>query len=415
MDLTGPRALRFLDDLKTPEFGEAMESGGPVTVTFGPFQLDLARRRLSRDGVEAPLGERALDVLCALVAAGGDVVPKRELLARVWPGVAVEENNLQVQVYALRRALGEDGDAKGYIRTVSGRGYRFVGDPPSSAGPAIPAQDIRYARGRDGTHLAYAMVGEGPPLVRAPLWMSHVEHDWKTSIWSGLLAALAESHALLRYDGRGMGLSDRDAPISFDAAVEDLEAVVDAAGLERFALLGISQGAAVSLAFAARHPERISRLVLAGGYARGRLVVAPEGEAALEATKTLVREGWGRDNPAFRQIFTSLGFPEATATQMHELNELQRLSATGEAAARIMDMQAHIDVSADLVRIRCPTLVLHSRDDAWIPVERSREIAREVTGARFGEIAGANHVVLPQSPQFPDYVARILAFLAEAG
>jgi pimeloyl-ACP methyl ester carboxylesterase len=404
-----------LDDLKSPEFGEAMESGGPPTVTFGPFQLDLARRRLTRAGVETPLGERALDVLCALVAADGEVVSKRDLLAKVWPEVTVEENNLQVQVYALRRALGEDGDARGYIRTASGRGYRFVGDAAPSVAPAVPAQDIRYARGRDGAHLAYAMAGEGPPLVRAPLWMSHVEHDWKTSIWSGLLAALAGSHALLRYDGRGMGLSDRDAPISFDAAVEDLEAVVYAAGLERFALLGISQGAAVSLAFAARRPERVSKLVLAGGYARGRLVVAPESAAALEATKTLVREGWGRDNPAFRQIFTSLGFPEATATQMHELNELQRISATGEAAARIMDMQAHIDVSADLARIRCPTLVLHSRDDAWVPVERSREIARAVAGARFREIAGANHVVLPQSPQFPDYVGRILAFLAEPG
>lgn len=390
-----------------------MDSGG--TVTFGPFQLDLARRRLFRGGVETPLGERALDVLCALVAADGEVVSKQDLLAKVWPGVTVEENNLQVQVYALRRALGEDGDARGYIRTVSGRGYRFAGDAPSSVAPAVPAQDIRYARGSDGVHLAYAMAGDGPPLVRAPLWMSHLEHDWRSSIWNGLLAALSQSHALLRYDGRGMGLSDRDAPISFAASVEDLEAVVDAAGLERFALLGISQGAAVSLAFAARHPERVAKLVLAGGYARGRLVAAPESALALEATKTLVRDGWGSDNPAFRQIFTSLGFPEATVAQMHELNELQRLSASGEAAARIMDMQATIDVSADLGRIRCPTLVLHSQGDAWIPVERSREIARGVEGARFAEIGGANHVVLPQSPQFADYVGRILAFLAEPG
>jgi pimeloyl-ACP methyl ester carboxylesterase len=391
-----------------------MESGGAPTVTFGPFQLDLARRKLTRDSVEAALGERALDVLCTLVAAGGEVVSKRDLVAKVWPGLTVEENNLQVQVYVLRRALGEDGDARGYIRTVSGRGYRFVGDPPSTAAaPVIPPQNIRYARAPDGVHLAYTLTGEGAPLVRAPLWMSHLEHDWKTSVWSGLLSALAEAHALLRYDGRGMGLSDRDVPISFAAAVDDLEAVVDAAGLERFALLGISQGVAVSLAFAARRPERVSKLVLAGGYARGGLVCSPERAAALEATKTLVRDGWGRDNPAFRQIFTSLGFPEATAAQMHELNELQRLSASGEAAARIMDMQAHIDVTAELARICCPTLVLHSRDDAWIPAERSREIAREVAGARFREIAGANHVVLPQSPQFADYVGNILAFLAE--
>jgi len=390
-----------------------MENGSASIVIFGPFQLDLARRSLTRDKVEMPLGERALEVLCTLVTAGGEMVSKRDLVAKVWPGVTVEENNLQVQVYALRRALGEDGDARGYIRTVSGRGYRFVGDPPSAATPIIPQQNVRYARAADGVHLAYAITGEGPALVRAPLWMSHLEHDWKTSVWSGLLGALAESHALLRYDGRGTGLSDREVPISFKAAVDDLEAVIDAAGLERFALLGISQGVAVSLAFAARRPERVSKLVLAGGYARGALVCAPERIAAIEATKTLLRDGWGRDNPAFRQIFTSLGFPEATAAQMHELNELQRLSCSGEVAARIMDMQVHIDVTGELARIHCPTLVMHSRDDAWISAERSREIAREVAGAQFREIAGANHVVLPQSPQFPGYVRSILAFLAE--
>lgn len=391
-----------------------MDSGTLAEVAFGPFRLDTRRRRLTKDGAEAPLGERALDVLCALVAADGALVTKAELMAKAWPGVTVEENNLQVQVYALRRALGEDGDARGYVRTVSGRGYRFVGDAPTGEGAplAAPPQDIRYCRAADGTHLAFATAGEGPPLVRAPVWMSHLEHDWRTSIWNRFLGALTGSHQLIRYDGRGMGLSDRDAAISFEGAVSDFEAVVDAAGLKTFAVIGMSQGVAISVAYAARHPERVTRLVLAGGYARGSLIMAPERAAAAEALATLVADGWGRDNPAFRQLFTSLGFPGATPPQMHELNELQRWSTSGGTAATIIRMLARLDVSADLGRVRAPTLVLHSRDDAWVPAERGREVARGIAGARFREIAGANHVVLPQDSQFDSYVAAILEFLA---
>lgn len=394
-----------------------MNAQSPPEVAFGPFRLDVRSRRLSRNGTAVALGERGLDVLCALVAADGALVTKADLIAQVWPGVTVEENNLQVQIYAVRRALGEDGDSRGYVRTVSGRGYRFVGDAPAAgeaATAALPAQDIRYCRMADGVHLAVATLGEGTPVVRAPVWMSHVEHDWRTTIWREVLTALVGAHRLVRYDARGTGLSDRDVEISFEAAVSDLETIVDALGLERFALLGMSQGAAVSIAYAARHPERVSRMVLAGGYARGALVVTPERAAAVEAMATLVSENWGSDNPAFRQLFTSLGFPDATTAQIHEINELQRVSASGETAARILKMLACVDVSAELARVRAPTLVLHSRDDAWIPAERSREIARGIAGARFHEIAGANHVVLPQGPLFDSYIAAVLAFLADA-
>lgn len=392
-----------------------MNGQSPPEVAFGPFRLDVRSRRLSRNGTAIGLGERALDVLCALVAAEGALMTKSELMAKVWPGITVEENNLQVQVYAVRRALGEDGDSRGYVRTVSGRGYRFIGDAPAAIDPgamALPAQEIRYCRMADGAHLAVATLGDGSPVVRAPVWMSHVEHDWRTTIWREVLTALAGPHRLVRYDARGTGLSDRNVEISFEAAVSDLETVVDALGLGRFALLGMSQGAAVSIAYAARHPERVSRLVLAGGYARGSLVVSPERAAAVEAMATLVSESWGSDNPAFRQLFTSLGFPEASTAQIHEINELQLVSASGETAARVLKMLAHVDVSAELAQVRAPTLVLHSRDDAWIPAERSREIARGIPGARFHEIAGANHVVLPQGPLFDSYVATILAFLA---
>jgi pimeloyl-ACP methyl ester carboxylesterase/DNA-binding winged helix-turn-helix (wHTH) protein len=402
-----------LDNLKSSEMH--MNGQSPPEVAFGPFQLDVRNRRLYKNGTAISLGERALDVLCALVAADGALVTKSELMAKVWPGVTVEENNLQVQVYAVRRALGEDGDSRGYVRTVSGRGYRFVSDAPAAGDPrtsALPAQEIRYCRMADGVHLALATLGEGSPVVRAPVWMSHVEHDWRTTIWREVLGALAGAHQLVRYDARGMGLSDRNVEVSFEAGVSDLETIVDALGLKRFALLGMSQGAAVSIAYAARHPDRVTRLVLAGGYARGSLVVTPERAVAVEAMATLVSEQWGSDNPAFRQLFTSLGFPDASAAQIHELNELQRVSASGDMAARILKMLANVDVSAHLAQVRAPTLVLHSRDDAWIPAERSREIARGIPGARFHEIAGANHIVLPQEPLFDSYIATVLAFIA---
>ncbi|MGH6678144.1 MAG: alpha/beta fold hydrolase [Bradyrhizobium sp.] len=391
-----------------------MNGGSPTEIVFGPFLLDTRKRRLSRNGTAVPLGERALDVLSALVAADGALLTKAELMAQVWPSLVVEDNNLQVQIYAVRRALGEDGDSHGYIRTVSGRGYRFVGDLSAATdrAMAIPAQDVQYCRAADGVHLALAATGQGSPVVRAPVWMSHVEHDWRTTVWRQVLDAISGAHRLVRYDARGMGLSDRDVEISFEAAVSDMEAVVDGLGLRRFALLGMSQGAAVSIAYAVRHPDRVTRLVLAGGYARGPLVVAPERAPAVEALSVLVAEGWGSDNPAFRQLFTSLGFPHASAAQIQELNALQRISTSGEMAARILKMLAHVDVSAQLAQVRAPTLVLHSRDDAWIPAERGREIARGITGARFHEIAGANHVVLPQDAQFDSYIATVTAFLA---
>ena len=264
-------------------------------VAFGPFRLDVHSRRLSRNGTAVALGERALDVLCALVAADGALVTKSDLIAQVWPGVTVEENNLQVQIYAVRRALGEDGDSRGYVRTVSGRGYRFVGDAPAAgeaATAALPAQEIQYCRMADGVHLAVATLGEGSPVVRAPVWMSHVEHDWRTTIWREVLMALVGAHRLVRYDARGTGLSDRDVEISFEAAVSDLETIVDALGLRRFALLGMSQGTAVSIAYAARHPERVSRMVLAGGYARG---------GAGGDTGTRRRRG-SHGHPRFREL-----------------------------------------------------------------------------------------------------------------
>lgn len=290
----------------------------------------------------------------------------------------------------------------------------------SAAGVAVPnpvdlAQEIRFCTAPDGVQLAYSMIGQGPPLMKTGNWMTHLEFDLESPIWRHLYVELARNHTLIRYDARGNGLSDRAVEdISFDAFVRDLEAVVDAAKLTRFALLGISQGCAVSIAYAVRHPERVSRLVLYGGYAVGRnrrLLTTAEKEEE-EAMTTLMRVGWGKENAAFRQLFTSQFVPGGSKEQADWFNELQRITVSGEMAARISTITGAIDVSALLPRVSVPTLVLHAREDARVPFEAGRRMAAGIPGARFVALPGRNHLFLESEPAFAQFLEQTRAFLA---
>jgi class 3 adenylate cyclase/pimeloyl-ACP methyl ester carboxylesterase len=261
-------------------------------------------------------------------------------------------------------------------------------------------QDIRFCAAPDGVRIAYATVGRGPPLLKAANWLNHLEYDWHSPVWRHVLHELARDHKLIRYDERGNGLSDWGVDdISFEAFVRDLETVADAAGHERFALLGISQGCAVSVAYAARHPERLTHLVLYGGYARGfdrRGQTRNTGQG--EAMITLIREGWGSENPAFRQIFTSLLVPDGTPKQMEWFNDLQRVTTSPENAARLRRAMHEIDVSDLLATVKVPTLVLHARSDAAVPFEEGRLLAAGIRGARFVALEGRNHLILEDEP-----------------
>jgi len=209
-------------------------------------------------------------------------------------------------------------------------------------------QQIHFCTTADGARIAYATVGQGPPLLKAANWLSHLEFDWRSPIWRHLLAEFARDHTFIRYDERGNGLSDWNLPdLSFDAWVQDLESVVEAAGVDRFPLLGISQGGAVAIAYAARHPERVSHLILYGAYARGWAKrESPEEIEQRQAALTLVRLGWGKDNPAFRQMWTTLYAPDATQEQAQSFNDLQRVSTSPENAVRLMNEMGNIDVAA---------------------------------------------------------------------
>jgi len=275
-------------------------------------------------------------------------------------------------------------------------------------------QEIKFCTAADGVRIAYAVVGRGPPLLKAPNWLNHLEYDWESPVWRHLLHALAARHRLVRFDERGNGLSDWEvADISLEAFVRDLEAVADAAGLDRFPLLGISQGCATSIAYAVRHPERVTRLILYGGFARGRYRRGAPSEAEkASALVTLIRQGWGQENPAFRQFFTSTFLPEGSPEQMEWFNDLQRITTSAENAARIREACDHIDVTELLPEVRVPTLVLHCREDAVQPFDEGRHIAALIPGARFVPLDGRNHLILEHEAAWSRFRREIEDFLS---
>jgi class 3 adenylate cyclase/pimeloyl-ACP methyl ester carboxylesterase len=275
-------------------------------------------------------------------------------------------------------------------------------------------QQIHFCQAKDGVQLAYARIGQGLPLVKTGHWMTHIEFDFESPIWRQLYRELSRDHAFLRYDARGNGLSDREVPdVSFDDFVGDLEAVVDAAGVERFALLGISQGCAVSIAYAVLHPERVSHLILLGGYTVGwkkRARTEAEMQAG-EAMLTLMRLGWGQENPAFRQMFTSQFIPGATKEQADWFNEFQRLSSSATDAARNLLANGETDVSSLLSQVKVPTLVMHARHDARVPFESGRRMAAGIPAARFVPLESGNHVILEGEPAFARFLEEVRSFL----
>jgi class 3 adenylate cyclase/pimeloyl-ACP methyl ester carboxylesterase len=281
---------------------------------------------------------------------------------------------------------------------------------------AMPEQQIRFCRSSDGVQIAYSVIGSGPPLVKTGNWMTHLEKDLESPIWRHLWRDMARDHTLLRYDARGNGLSDWEVEeISFEAFVRDLEAVVDAAGVEKFDLLAISQGCAVSIAYAARHPERVNRLVLYGGYSVGwakRTRSAAEKEQ-LAAMVTLMRLGWGQENSAFRQMFTSQFAPDATREQADWFNNLQRISCSPETAVRTFEANGETDVTEFLGKITVPTLVMHSREDARVPFESGRRMAAGISGARFVPLQSRNHLILEDEPAYPLFRDEIRSFLRD--
>jgi pimeloyl-ACP methyl ester carboxylesterase/DNA-binding winged helix-turn-helix (wHTH) protein len=395
---------------------------------FGEFSLDTRRNELRRGGEPQHLEPQVYAVLCHLLENRDRLVTSNELMEKVWGQRFVTPGTLNSRIKALRQALGDDGATQRVIKTVHGRGFRVgvevrsVEDTQSANVATVPSngaarlrQQILFCRAHDGVGIAYAKTGKpgAPPLVKPANWLTHLELDWNSPVWRHWLMEMGRDHTLIRYDERGCGLSDHDAPdLSFESWVRDLEAVVDAERLERFSLLGISQGCAVAIAYTVRHPERVDKLVLYGGYAVGRGLrnMSPQEELERTLLQNLIRVGWGRDNPAFRQVFGTLFVPEGTPEQHQWFNDLAKTMPM-ENALRVRQTTDVIDVRREATAVRAPALVLHARGDGMISFEIGRQMAALIPGARFVPLDSRNHVLLESEPAWARFVEEVRAFL----
>jgi pimeloyl-ACP methyl ester carboxylesterase/class 3 adenylate cyclase len=378
--------------------------GEPVAIRVGVSTGDVVEERGDLFG--EPVVEAAR--LCA-AAEGGQILA---------PAV--------VAVLARRSghafATVADLDLKGFPQPTPAVAVSWTepGDGPApsqrSGPPDLAAQQIKFATSADGVRVAYAVLGDGPPLVKAANWLSHLDYDWTTSVWRHWLTELSSRFRLLRYDERGCGLSDWDVEdLSFDSWVRDLETVVDAAGYDRFPLLGISQGGPVAIAYAVRHPDRVSKLVLMGAFAQGRRRRAqtPDELALADARIEMVRVGWGQPDPLYRQMFISRFLPEGSQEEWREFDELQRKSTSAENAFRFQREFSDIDVVEEARRVSVPTLIASGRREPDNVFEESRRLAALIPDSTLVPLDTASHLLPEHDPAWPAFLAALDSFLAD--
>jgi len=395
---------------------------------FAETTVDVDAREVWRDGRRVPVEPQVFDVLVVLLRERHRVVSKEELLDEVWRTRMVSESALTSRIKALRRVLGDDGERQLVIRTAHGRGFRFVAElepdepespPPPPVTPPVddplPAQEIRFCHTADGVRLAYGLMGAGPPLVKVAHWLTHLEYDLESPVWRHWHRDLSARFRVLRYDERGCGLSDQVVEdFSLDAWVADLETVVDAAGWERFPLLGVSQGGAVAIEYAARHPERVSHLIVYGAFVKGPALRATKPQDIREANlmPELAALGWGRPQPIFRQVFTLRFLPEGPPEMWAAFDDLQRHTTSVANAVSFLEAFNAVDVEEAAANITVPTLVLHARQDLLIPKAEGIRIASLIPGSQFVSLDSHNHLLLADEPAWTRFVQHVEEFLA---
>ncbi|MEU4682916.1 alpha/beta fold hydrolase [Streptomyces xinghaiensis] len=392
---------------------------------FGQYELDADRRVLSCEGHVVEAEPRALELLCHLVEHRDRAVPEEELRRHLGYGGAVGEAALATWLRAARLAVGDSDGRQRFIRTVSPRSHRFVArvtsvpdapvtTPAASVGPA-DHEVIRFCRSADGTRIAYALTGEGPPLVKTANWLTHLDLDRTTPMFAHWFDGLTRGRQLIRYDERGCGLSEWSVPgFALDDLVTDLHCVVGAVGLDRFPLLGVSQGSAVAVAYAARHPERVSRLVLTSAYARGeRIRARSDGERhAAEVDLNLARAGWRTRESSFLRYFASQFLGDATPAAWDAFAAYQRQTTSVANGLRFLEEFTRIDVSRTAGQVTCPTLIVHARDDPRVPVAQALELATLIPDSRLVLLDSRNHLFTADDPAWPTFLTHLDSFLA---
>lgn len=393
--------------------------------------LDLNDGSLSSGYEFSTLTPKAVCVLKCVVNGEGAVVSRVQILREVWGDLHVTPDLVREYIYEIRKALEDSAKHPQYIETVGRRGFRLIGPisirTARTTPTSVDGEDLKFADGRpkqmpaikfctstDGTSIAHAVSGEGYPLMFAGSWMTHLEMDWESPAYGDYISYLSSKFQVIRYDQRGNGLSQwSDVDIDFDRMVDDMEVVIETYGHDKIAILGMSQGASVAIAYALRNPSRVSHLVLNGGYARGRRQRGNEAEREeSEALVSLIRNSWGNDNPAIRQTLTTLFMPEASSEQMQWFNNFQKLCGPGQNIAKFRSLFDDMDVSRLLPQVTIPTLVLHSDRDAVAPISEGKFLASQIPGASFVQLNSPNHMLFASEEHFARLMDSITDFIS---
>jgi len=391
-----------------------------MTYKFANCLIDPDKHLFLRDERPIHVEPQVFDLLLALVEKQGRLVTKDELVETVWQGLSVSDATISARINAARKAAGDTGRAQAIIKTVHGRGFQLnVEVTKTEAAPQQPVsmrsntQNIQFTRSSNGARIAFSKGGDGPPLVRVAHWLSHLELDWHSPVWRPLIEILEAKNTLYRYDQRGTGLSSRELEgADLDAFTDDLKAVADANNLERFPIFAASQAVPVAIRFAQKYPERVTGLILYGGYAKGRaLRKAAQGDIDEETILGLIRAGWGKTASPFVNAFSTLFMPDATPAQLDSFVKMQTETISPENAALLRMTIDRFDVSAILNSVNTPTLVIHAISDAVQPVEQGRILASEILGARYISLESRNHVPLPQEKSWALMMHEVQVFL----
>jgi pimeloyl-ACP methyl ester carboxylesterase/DNA-binding winged helix-turn-helix (wHTH) protein len=387
---------------------------------FADCTLDDARLTLRRGGSAVPVEPKVFDLIHLLVRNAGDLVTRDRMVEDVWGGRIVSESAMSACIAAARKAVGDDGKAQAVIRTVARRGLMLVAEVsgeavarPSVAAPAstAAAQRIRYCRSEDGSAIAYAVSGEGPPVLRfGPLSLHDLELEWAYGLHRSWISSMALHTRYLRFDSVGSGQSERVLrDVDFEVEARDAAAVADAADFDRFAAVSYSGGCIQALTFAARYPERLTRLAIVGGYVEGRS--RRSAEASPDALKSMIAEGWARPESAFARAFATAYFPEGPEEERREVQRMTQAASPPELMLRNRDAVNTASVAHLLGQVRCPVLILHARDDSVHPLSQAQKLAAGIPGAELVVLETANHVPLHGSACWESYNCTLAEFL----
>jgi pimeloyl-ACP methyl ester carboxylesterase/DNA-binding winged helix-turn-helix (wHTH) protein len=419
-----------LDAPRSSESGrsEVVNLAHEENFMLGPAEVRPSTREILCEDRSLIIEPLAMQVLVVLARADGEVVSRDDLIDQCWGGRIVTEDAVTRVLSQVRRAAAELCENAFTVQTIRSVGCRLVLDNRGAGHhdscSALPLrrnsdvlrkqQRISFCQADDGVTLAYGRLGKGAPLVKVPNWYGHLEHEIENPIWRHWIHELSSRNMLLRYDQRGSGMSEWNVPsVDFDRLVADLTTVVDTAGLERFDLIAMSQGTLAAIAFAARYPQRVGKLVLINSFAFGwRHSSDPAHVESWDAMCTLIRTGWGKRNLALQKVFTHQCLPDGTPEQWDWLNEFQERTASAEYAYRILQMFGSVDVRELLPKVQAPTLVMHCRDDQIVLPERGLFIASKIPGAQFVALDGRNHLPQPQDASWPQIQSELRQFLS---